>query len=569
MTSPTPGPRPDPGGGTVRLGATAADRCRRRVHLDADPAARLPAVSAAGEQRREDARVHRLAVLEHLAPSLPSGTAADRFPDLAPDRPPAPFPPVGDERPAVVLGAQLHSATRVGRPDLLIWDGRGYLPVLIRAHRTLDRGGGAPTSPVSDPLAVRADPLRKARRHRDDALALAHHVRLLQDLGWASPDLRGGVIGHGAADGLPPDDETILWHDLDPAPVPRAGGTGGGVAPRISTPLADYDRRFADRLAVARAAGAGGVLALPSRVSECRRCPWWPRCEPELEAAGDVSLLVGSAEVAALHAVGVRTVDQLAGLDPATVAALELGGVSAGRDRVRARARQQGFPLVRRAAVPGVLRADVELDVDSESYLEDGAYLWGTFLSGVPIGVPEGFTGFATWARLPGRAAGEVFAAFWAHLTDLRGRAAAAGLTFAAYCWSASAEERWMRSAPRQYPDVPGMPSAAEVDAFCRSAQWVDLYAEVRRDFLAVGSLRLKAVAPIAGFAYRDEDPSGENSLSWYRAAAGMDGPPDPVTARRLLEYNEDDVRATLAVRRWVTERSGDVPTVDELSQDS
>ena len=555
MTFPTPAPVGELP--PVRLGPAAADRCRRRVHLDADPTARLPEATAAGEQRREDARAHRATVLALLAPSAATGR-----PSTPPDDDVPVWPPRGAERPPVIVGAVLRSATRVGRPDLLVWDGQGYLPVLIRAHRTLDRGAGALCSPVAEPLAVRPDRSRKARRHRSDGLALAHHVRLLQELGWASPHERGGVVGHGTGPGLPPDDTTILWHDLDPPPMPRAGGT----APTPLTPMADYDRRFADRRDVAVAAVQGRTLALPSRVSECRRCPWWTRCEPELTAARDVSLVVDSADVPRLQAAGVRTVDQLADLDLVTAQLLALGSGTAERPRIRARAWQRGLRLVRLTDTPEMPRADVELDVDSESYLEDGAYLWGTFLSGVAIDATPGFTGFATWAPLTGAQAGEVFARFWAHLTGVRDRAAAAGLTFAAYCWSAAAEERWMRSAPVLYPHVPGMPTPAEVEAFCRSDQWVDVYAQVRRHFLAAGSMRLKAMAPVAGFAYRDADPSGENSLSWYRSAVGLAGPADPALARRILDYNEDDVRATLAVRTWVTEQAHRVPTAAELS---
>jgi predicted RecB family nuclease len=38
--------------------------------------------------------------------------------------------------------------------------------------------------------------------------------------------------------------------------------------------------------------------------------------------------------------------------------------------------------------------------------------------------------------------------------------------------------------------------------------------------------------------------------------------------ADRILRYNEDDVLATLALRRWMTERASEVPTVAELDRD-
>jgi predicted RecB family nuclease len=35
--------------------------------------------------------------------------------------------------------------------------------------------------------------------------------------------------------------------------------------------------------------------------------------------------------------------------------------------------------------------------------------------------------------------------------------------------------------------------------------------------------------------------------------------------ARRVVRYNEDDVLATLAVRRWITEHLDELPTVADL----
>jgi hypothetical protein len=161
------------------------------------------------------------------------------------------------------------------------------------------------------------------------------------------------------------------------------------------------------------------------------------------------------------------------------------------------------------------------------------------------------------------------------------------------------------------------MPDRRDVQEFCASPQWVDLYAEVKRCFVVPGSLRLKRVATVAGFAWRDPEPSGENSMVWYRIATGTPGGDaqparsetgdgvngsgggggidggdgvngdgdgdgssngsggdgdggagaDPVEAhrQRILRYNEDDVLATLALRRWMTDRSHEMPTVHDL----
>ena len=90
-----------------------------------------------------------------------------------------------------MVSPTLPAGIRAGAPDLLVWAGDGYLPVIIRAHRTRDAGDGAKCAPVTDPLAVRPDPQHRARRNRSDRLALAHHYRQLTDLGCASTTAHG------------------------------------------------------------------------------------------------------------------------------------------------------------------------------------------------------------------------------------------------------------------------------------------------------------------------------------------------------------------------------------------
>ena len=130
------------------------------------------------------------------------------------------------------------------------------------------------------------------------------------------------------------------------------------------------------------------------------------------------------------------------------------------------------MPLIRKGGPIRVRRADLELDVDMESFLEDGAYLWGTYLTGpgvTALGLTPGYRAFVSWRPLPDPDEGRAFAEFWTYLTRLRSLAAENGLTFAAYCYSRSAEERWLRSTPVRYPAVPGMPTPAQIAEFCSS----------------------------------------------------------------------------------------------------
>ncbi len=582
-----------PGG--IRLSAGAASSCRRRIHLDHDPTADRTATAPpdpAAALIRSEVGVHRASTLARVVDG------------------------------AIRLHQDLQSGGRQAFVDMLVPGPEGgWVPVLVRGHRTLDLGGGAIVSSLSDPLNRERSSVYRVRPHPEDALALAHCHRLLGDLGLAGPHAVGGVIGRGNAD-----DDVICWYDLA---APGAGaaaatfgtgafGTGvGAIGPaqppvsgdvvsagkqsavsgaasvvmagsgengeRCTQPsiLDDYDVRYADRIAVADAARRQArPLALPSKVSECRRCPWNPVCTAELTLGRDVSLIAPGWDAAALRAVGVVTIDDLAEADDAQLASVTPSR-STGADRgpelrLRARAWLDDAVLVRRRDEVRVPRADIELDVDMECFIDDGAYLWGTYLTGSPAGTATaaaagfevGYQPFVTWQPLPDRAEGVMFAEFWAYLRELQVVANGAGLTFAAYCYSRQAEERWLFSTPARYPDVAGMPSQQEVRAFTASASWVDMYEMLGREFLAAGSKRLKTVAPLAGFRWRDAEPDGANSMVWYRAAVGADGAPPAVDQRlRLLEYNEDDVLATLALRRWMTDgAAAATPTVAELS---
>lgn len=563
---PVPGPR---------LGPAAAGRCRRRIHLDADPTAdrsRRRRPDDGTRHRWADAELHRQDTVTRLV------TALDPVIGWAPE--PAPAPGAADPPRPAVLAPDLAGPDRAGAPELLLWAGDGYLPVVLRNHRTTDPGAGAVLAPLADPLATVVSTDRRPRSQLADLWALAHHYRQLTDLGLAAGRARGAVIGRGPvgpqqrAAGKRPD---------------RIGGAGGpglavtdGAAAESDGDrliwhelsaelLAAYDARMADRAAVAAAAASGApALAQPSQIGECRHCPWWPVCSVELAARDDVSLIAPGGDADVLRAAGLVTVTALAGASAPLLAGLELPGVAPVAARTRARAFTAGAPLVRRSAAGTVPRADVELDVDMESYLDDGAYLWGSLLSGpgvARLGLSPGYRPFVTWRPLPDADEGRAFGAFWTHLSAVREQAHAAGLSFAAYCYSRQAEERWMRSAPVRFTGLPGVPTVEAVAAFCAGPEWIDLYAHLREGYVITGSLRLKALAPLAGFAWRDPDPGGENSMAWYRGAIGADGPAQPRLAARVLEYNEDDVRATLALRRYLTDRATDLPTVADLDR--
>src|SRR5882757_7047996 len=233
--------------GRVALDAAAVVRCRRRVHLDHDPAA-VGAPRArpdpALEQRQADSVSHRAEVGARLATefgdrwrAIPPGPASAREQATSAAMA-AGVPYIWN----AVLPLDLVGARR-GEVDLLVRaeDG-GYQPLIVVRHRVTDPGSGALTSPFTLPKAELAapDPARRPRSQTRDQLRLAHLTRMLQATGQAAGTALGGVIGMDA--------DVVLWHDLAADSWPGGRST-----------LEEYDSRFADRLAVAGAAGSRGA----------------------------------------------------------------------------------------------------------------------------------------------------------------------------------------------------------------------------------------------------------------------------------------------------------------------
>lgn len=426
---------------------------------------------------------------------------------------------------------------RRGHAELLIAHGDGYIPVIVVNHRV-----SQPAKPRSSDAVRQAtfmtsplwawspspDPHRTSRPNRRDALRLAHLTAMLIELGLAAgPDaaeLRGGAIGLDA--------DCIVVH-----------ATGAM--------LDDYQEILRRRQEIA----AQAIATEPRKIGECRSCPWWGRCHPELVERRDVSLVASGNPADVLIENGITTIDQLAHhRGPAPE-----GWPSNARFDdavVNAIAWMTDTELVRRVDVPQVRRADVEVDVDMESFGEHGAYLWGTLLTDVTDPAREvEYRPFLTWSPLPTRDEARSFAEFWDWLMAERSAAHESGKTFAAYCYSQQAENRWLLGSADRFIGDPGIPTRAEVEKFIGSEEWVDIYEAVGKNFICPKGKGLKRVAPVAGFSWRDDDAGGEASMEWYSSAVGLADKPVDLTQRvRLLEYNEDDVRATKVLREWMTD---------------
>lgn len=538
--------------------------CVHRVALDRGQpfAFERPATTPEMAKRQRDAEVHRQRTLElieslHRGAVRPTstdetmallGTGAELIlrPRLAPDS-------LGQRRTTV------HALVRVGRLDERFI----YAPIIIKNNEVIEVASTRRLLEGSLERLLPADATftdgfgpRSTPTVTRNGIVLAHATRVLQALGHGDPSGRGAMVDRH---------RRMWWFDL-----------AGNDYPRFN--LAAYDALYGERLAILEAHDRwrNGEDAFPTKPywhRECLDCPYSSHCEHQLTLTDDVSLtrFTNVEQQLLLHEHGVDTREQLARLDPVRAKAAR-GRALVARDefqredhlgraidklddliyRARAHVRESSLRIVESARM-GCPTADVEVDIDMESY-DDVTYLWGATvtINRNVEGVHAGHRAFVEWRDLTSDAEARIFADFWTWFSELRSLCGAQGRSVAAYCFWAQAEDGAMNRAVLD--PLPGGPTHEDLEAFRHSspAQWVDLHDLAKQQIQTEGPLGLKQLATSCGFEWRDENPSGEASMLWYEVASRDESAVALASRQRILEYNEDDCRATKALRDWL-----------------
>lgn len=539
------------------LHSWAASSCPLRTSYTFTPGRAVPPAPPA-PQWSADHRGFATAVLAEVA------RCGGRVVDLRGLRePPAPEQEAAcrqavDDGAEVIIGGRLPGADhRSGRPDLLIRTDGGYLPGIVRAYRMFETTADDTTTTISRLASLGTpEPLPQVRlrwRFRWHLLLrLAHYQRLLESLGWAAADAWGLLIGDDALDDY---GHVAIWADLTQSALPRAGGQPGTGEGAPTSALERYDFEFARRLELAQQALAGDPAPLPIRTRECDRCAWWPVCEPRFDP-DDLSrqltkLPLDAHEVAVLRELGVVTTAELAAADLDLLLPGYLEQVThrlGGEDRLRLAQRRaalvhSGVRLERLDTGPiPVPAASLEIDFDLETSAAERIYLWGFWVTDTRTG-RSSYQHFSDFRHL--EPADELDLAIraltWLH--DL-----VTGTDAVVYHYSAYERDQIDRLARARHHPVLEWATRYSREGF------VDLFPIMRRHFFGTEGLGLKVVASAgSGFAWRDPDPGGLNSMRWFNDAVGAASEQERTQARtRVLEYNEDDVRATWHVRRWL-----------------
>lgn len=443
----------------------------------------------------------------------------------------------------------------------------GYHPVEVKSHLIQEKrqGHGVRLSTLARPFladaVVTPDVGIRYTSREQDLLQMAHYWRHLQALGLvAGGDPYAAVIGkdgHDATTG-----PVLTWIPLTERHI-RTFSRSSSDGWRLRAPLERYDHEHGFRVRVARHAmaqdgteAAPPLMVRPIKMRECDWCPWWEVCRPAL-GEDDLSVRIDKTpldvrEISVLRSLGISTVTDLATADveallPRYVPETSHRHGSEQRLRIaahRARMLADGVELERTST--GALhlpRADVEIDFDIETTATDRVYLWG-FLRTDRVADTQEYVSFSAFTELDDHGEAEL----------------------------AEQAMGWLREQFVEHPDAlvyhysdyetvrihrlllaSGGQHLAWVDERTATS-FVDLFAIVRGHFFGTHGLGLKQVASAAAdFHWRDDDPGGLNSQSWFDEAVHAKDAAERDSARvRVLEYNEDDVLATWHLRAWL-----------------
>ncbi|MDO4412199.1 TM0106 family RecB-like putative nuclease [Cutibacterium sp.] len=571
----------------VLLDAWAASSCPVKTQNAFDPALAEPVGNPRDDEFFAGAEAHLMTICDALAAvreavDLRSATSSATARRAATRR-------AMDAGAPVIVCPQLPSSPqghRTGSPDALVLAGKradggpGYLPVIVKdylvleSHHTLAEFTWVSPLDDPDPRHARMSLDQTFRASQERALIqTAHYWRLLEDLGVvATPDecpnhrRLVGLVGHDEI-GILNGDLAVSWLDLDHKFI-RTFSRSAASRWRRRSVLDRYDHEHTFRVSVAEHSKAGGEpMVTPIVVHECESCQWWSVCEPRLDD-DDLSLRISKApldvrEISTLRRLGVATVDDLADADLTELLPIYLPEVQhrpRPEQRLRAAARRarlirEGVLLERNDEGPiDVPSSRLEIDFDIETSAHDQVYLWGFEVSD-PEHLLDSTTGDEPYYV--------AFSEFSDMDDDDENKLASRAIRWLDKIVSAHPETIVVHYSEYEIAHLRhfGRVCSDEqtrnaVRRLLDSGCFVDLFTTVKAHFFGVKGIGLKVVATAgAGFSWRDPDPGGLNSQTWWDMAVHD---PDPQVRQssktRVLEYNEDDVKATLAVRRWIAE---------------
>jgi predicted RecB family nuclease len=399
----------------------------------------------------------------------------------------------------LIYSGRISADDLLGVPDLLRKEAGGYIPGDIKSGAGEEGGGD--------------DLDGKPKLHY--AVQLALYVDILERLKLSA------------------DRRAFVW-DIHGDEVPYNFTTPQG--PRKSATLWD---EYQSALAAARAILAKRFIPQAAYSAACKLCHWYTFCVEHLTVSDDLTLIPSLgrtlrdkmqaivptiAEFAAAnpddHTDGKKSIFPGLGLDRLRLFHSRAVMLKSGPPKPYLRA-----PVTLRVA-PVELFFDVEVDP-----LRNICYLHGIVeRRGGNNDTERSIYFFAP--DLTADAEREAFAQAYAYLSE---QVSAAIYFYSKY------ERTTYRKLQDKYPDV-CLPE--DIERLFDPARAIDLYGDVviKDTEWPTRDHSIKTLAKYLGFNWRDIHPSGAASVEWFDRWCREH---DPTVKQRILDYNEDDCRAT------------------------
>ena len=552
----------------VLLGGYAAKQCPVRTQIDFHPLiTKVAREWTAEEQARFDAgQLFEDAVFERIRDVRPDAVLIDpalRYTDAV-----AATLAAMESGAPLILGGWLpddEAGGRTGKPDILIGHDGGYLPADVKNHKTLQKAKRR--AGVVSRLRTPADRFELEgwsanTTHRfNDGIQLAHYTRMLQACGHHGGPLIGAIVGTSPLP-LEPDELFLLWHSLD-EPLYDTFSRSEGKKKRSLLERYDHEHDFRVKIARTALRITGGPddpepLVVPIGQAECEKCPYDQWCESQMDPDDPSTAItkgrLDAREYLTLRRLGVDTTAALAAVDPDDPEFFDqyFAEVS---NQSKAQARKKLATLVRRAKMVdedidlvrhdgvalSVPTAEIEIDFDIENDAANRVYMWGVRVrTGTDDTTAEYLPDFIAWEPLDADSERALAQRFVDWLRSRRDAAYEAGKTIAVFHWSNHEISR--------LTSILGRAEVADL-VHPQTGVFIDLRKVFEANFFSLHGSQLKKVAPVFGFAWRVEDPSGSGSQLYLSTVHNGD-PAEAEAARQwLLSYNEDDTAATAAIR--------------------
>mgnify|MGYP001291413310 CR=1 FL=1 len=303
--------------------------------------------------------------------------------------------------------------------------------------------------------------------------------------------------------------------------------------------MEEFRALFATGLKEVKRLVPGLKTSEPALGSECNLCGWYAHCQRWVNKHGDPSGLfyVGKRKFQMKEA-GLRTISDIAGMNVKefTLPPKKIHGIgekSLQAMKIRAKVMLGGEPDIRGGYTLPMGKSEIYFDIEDDP-TRNLTYLFGVLVKDGDTESP--FRYFV--ARHPDDEE-KTARAFWAFLYSIGE---------AVYYVYSHKERTTLRKLMERYQ--------LDQDVFDRYvASEYDLYAKLILPYSdwPTHSYGIKNIAHIVGFRWRDVDPSGVNSISWY--SKHLEDPEDESWLQRIVLYNEDDCRAMVAVKEFFEHR--------------